>query len=56
MAKKKITPVPVLKGRTAIAKFLGTSPASAQTWTNQGMPVKREDASPLPIQQKCKLG
>jgi hypothetical protein len=42
MAKKKTTPAAVLKGWTAIARFLGTSPASAQTWAKQGMPVKRE--------------
>jgi phage terminase Nu1 subunit (DNA packaging protein) len=42
MLKKK-TPAPTsLKGRTAIAKFMGTTPASAQTWAKQGMPVKRE--------------
>lgn len=41
MAKKAVQ-AQVLKGWTAIAKFLGTSPASAQTWTKQGMPVKRE--------------
>jgi hypothetical protein len=32
----------VLALRTAIAKFLGTSPASAQGWAKQGMPVKRQ--------------
>lgn len=42
MAKKKTTSVALLKGWTAIAKFLGTSPASAQGWAKQGMPVKRE--------------
>jgi hypothetical protein len=42
MAKKKTTPVPVLKGWAAIAMFLGTSPSSAQGWAKQGMPVKRE--------------
>jgi hypothetical protein len=42
MAKKKTATATVLKGWTAIAKFLGTSPASAQTWAKQGMPVKRE--------------
>jgi hypothetical protein len=31
-----------LKGWTAIAKFLGSSPASAQTWAKQRTPVKRE--------------
>jgi hypothetical protein len=49
MAKKKPAPVEVLKGWTAIAKFLGTSPASGQTWAKQGMPVKREGDSRLPI-------
>jgi phage terminase Nu1 subunit (DNA packaging protein) len=43
MAKKKSAQEPTsLKGWTAIAKFLGTSPASAQTWAKQGMPVKRD--------------
>jgi hypothetical protein len=42
MAKKKTAPAATLKGWTAIAKFLGTSPASAQTWAKQRMPVKRE--------------
>jgi hypothetical protein len=42
MVKKKAIPVAALKGWTAIAKFLGTSPASAQGWAKQGMPVKRE--------------
>jgi phage terminase Nu1 subunit (DNA packaging protein) len=48
MAKKKTAPgrkqrpAIVLKGWTTIAKFLGTGPASAQTWAKQGMPVKRE--------------
>jgi hypothetical protein len=42
MAKKKTAPTTILKGWTAIAKFLGTSPASAQGWTKQGMPVKHE--------------
>jgi phage terminase Nu1 subunit (DNA packaging protein) len=42
VAKKKIVPAGTLKGWTAIGKFLGTSPASAQTWAKQGMPVKRE--------------
>ncbi len=41
MAKKETDPVTVLKGWTAIAKFLGTSPASAQTWAKQEMPVRR---------------
>ena len=43
MAKKKAAPEPTaLKGWTEIAKFMGTTPASAQTWAKQGMPVKRE--------------
>lgn len=42
MAKKKTAPTTILKGWTAIAKFLGTSPASAQGWAKQGMPVERE--------------
>jgi hypothetical protein len=42
MAKQKIAPVTTLKGWTAISKFMGTTPASAQTWAKQGMPVKRE--------------
>jgi hypothetical protein len=45
MPKKKTAPAPAqtsLKGWTAIAKFMGTTPASAQTWAKKGMPVKRE--------------
>ena len=42
MAKKKSAPAPVLKGWTAIAKFMGTTPASAQSWAKQGLPVRRE--------------
>ncbi len=42
MAKQKTDLTTALKGWIAIAKFLGTSPASAQTWAKQGMPVKRE--------------
>jgi hypothetical protein len=53
MLKKK-TPAPTsLKGRTAIAKFMGTTPASAQTWAKQGMPVKR--ICPLWISTTAKL-
>lgn len=33
---------PVLKGWAEIAKFMGTTPSSAQTWAKKGMPVKRE--------------
>jgi hypothetical protein len=42
MAKKKTAPAAALKGWAAIAKFMGTTPASAQTWAKQGMPVRRE--------------
>jgi hypothetical protein len=42
MAKKKISSGTTLKGWTAIAKFMGTTPASAQTWAKKGMPVRRE--------------
>jgi hypothetical protein len=49
MPKKKTAPAPTslkgwtaMKGWTAIAKFLGTSPSSAQTWAKKGMPVRRE--------------
>jgi len=42
MPKKKPTPAKVLKGWAAIAKFMGTTSASAQTWAKQGMPVKCE--------------
>jgi hypothetical protein len=54
MPKKKPTPAKVLKGWAAIAKFMGTAPASAQSWAKQGMPVKREGrftvADPAEIQ------
>jgi len=42
MTKKKTAPTAALKGWAAIAKFMETTPASAQTWAKQGMPVKRE--------------
>jgi hypothetical protein len=42
MSKRKPTPSQVLKGCAAIVNFMGTTPASAQTWAKQGMPVKRE--------------
>jgi len=32
----------VLKGWTAIAEFLGQTPAVAQRWHNEGMPVTKE--------------
>ena len=47
MARKKASQASVLKGWTAIAKFLGTSPSSAQGWAKQGMPVKREGRSTI---------
>jgi phage terminase Nu1 subunit (DNA packaging protein) len=42
MRAVKPTELGKIVGWTAIAKFLSTSPASAQTWVKQGMPVKRE--------------
>lgn len=42
MAKRKTELAPALKGWKAIAKFMGTTPGSAQTWAKQGMPVRRE--------------
>ena len=42
MPKKKPTPAQMLKGWAAIAKFMGTTAASAQTWAKEGMPVRRE--------------
>jgi phage terminase Nu1 subunit (DNA packaging protein) len=56
MAKKKTASAKVLKGWTAIAKFLGTSPASAQTWAKQGMPVKREGRFTVADPAKFRLG
>jgi phage terminase Nu1 subunit (DNA packaging protein) len=58
MAKKKPAPAMPLKGWTAIAKFLGTSPASAQTWAKKGMPVKREGRFTIadPAEVKAWLG
>jgi hypothetical protein len=54
MAKKKTAPVSVLKGWAAIAKFMGTTPASAQGWAKQGLPVKRDGrftvADPVEVQ------
>src|SRR5882757_5028364 len=32
----------VLKGCTAIAEFLGQTPAVAQRWHNEGMPVTKD--------------
>jgi hypothetical protein len=42
MAKKKVAPATLLKGWAAIAKFMGTTPASTQTWANEGLPVRRD--------------
>lgn len=54
MAKKKTPRPTILKGWAAIAKFMGTTAASAQTWAKQGMPVRREGrftvADPAEIQ------
>jgi hypothetical protein len=54
MPKKKAAPGTPLKGWTAIAKFMGTTPASAQAWAKRGMPVKRDGrftiADPAEIQ------
>ena len=40
--KKPSEPSPSLKGWKAIADFLGLTPATAQRWAEDGMPVKRE--------------
>lgn len=43
MPKKKSIPTPIsLKGWKAIAGYLGLTPATAQRWAEDGMPVKRE--------------
>jgi hypothetical protein len=42
VAKKKSNQQALLKGWAAIAKFLGLSPASAQRWAKEGMPIRRE--------------
>lgn len=42
MATKKTSPAVLLKGWAAIAKFMGTTPTSAQTWAKHGMPVRHE--------------
>lgn len=42
MAKKKTAHSPTLKGWTAIARYLGMTPASAQRWAKEGMPVQRD--------------
>jgi len=44
-----------LKGWAAIAGFLGLTPASAQRWAKEGMPVKKEGrftvADPAELQE-----
>jgi|SRR5882724_11839011 len=42
MAKAKIKPTSQLKGWAAIAEFLGQTPAVAQRWHKEGMPVSIE--------------
>ncbi|HZS29244.1 MAG TPA: hypothetical protein VFB76_18610 [Candidatus Angelobacter sp.] len=43
MPRKKSAPAPTsLKGWKAIAGYLGLTPATAQRWAEDGMPVKRE--------------
>ena len=42
MAKKSAENVEVLKGWAAIAEFLGQTPAVAQRWHNEGMPVTKD--------------
>lgn len=43
MPRKKSVPATTsLKGWKAIAAFLGLTPATAQRWAEDGMPVKRE--------------
>ena len=43
MAKKSAqSKTEVLKGWTAIAEFLGQTPAVAQRWHNEGMPVTKD--------------
>lgn len=43
MPKKKPATAPTsLKGWKAIASYLGLTPATAQRWAEDGMPVKRE--------------
>ncbi|HET9365680.1 MAG TPA: hypothetical protein VFP71_11790 [Candidatus Angelobacter sp.] len=43
MPRKKQAPAPTsLKGWKAIASYLGLTPATAQRWAEDGMPVKRE--------------
>ncbi|HZD94970.1 MAG TPA: hypothetical protein VE133_11995 [Candidatus Sulfotelmatobacter sp.] len=42
MGKKKAPATGELKGWTTIAKFLGLTPASAQRWAKEGMPVRHE--------------
>jgi hypothetical protein len=42
VAKKETVKSPALKGWPVIARYLGMTPASAQRWAKEGMPVKRE--------------
>jgi hypothetical protein len=42
VAKKGTVKSPALKGWPAIARYLGMTPASAQRWAKEGMPVKRD--------------
>jgi hypothetical protein len=58
MAKKKVAPATPLKGWAAIAKFMGTTPASAQTWAKEGLPVRRDGRFTVadPAEMKAWLG
>ena len=42
VAKKETATSPALKGWPAIARYLGMTPASAQRWAKEGMPVRRD--------------
>jgi hypothetical protein len=42
VAQKKTDQPSTLKGWPAIARYLGMTPASAQRWAKEGMPVKRD--------------
>lgn len=42
MQKGRATRQALLKGWAAIAKFLGLSPANAQRWAKEGMPIRCE--------------
>jgi hypothetical protein len=60
MARKKAPETSVIKGWAAIAKYLGMTPASAQRWAKEGMPVKREGrntvADPIELQSLVGAG